>query len=131
MREIKFRVWDKIQKEWIDGEWIKISLDGVVNNFHLDAYSGYYDTCDNCIISEFTGLRDKKRTKEFPDGQPIFEGDIVKDGEIIMQVVYNEKYASFSLRNPGWMYDHFFNEASRPEDCEIIGNIYEHSYLLK
>lgn len=29
-------------------------------------------------VGQDTGLKDKKRTEEFPDGQPIYQGDIVK-----------------------------------------------------
>lgn len=36
---------------------------------------------------------------------------------------------SWTLTRKGWMYDHFFGEAEDPEDCEIVGNIFDDSQL--
>ena len=58
----------------------------------------------------------------------IFENDILKCGSCTI-VHWNEKYASWTLTRKGWMYDHFFGEAEDPEDCEIVGNIFDDSQL--
>ena len=41
----------------------------------------------------------------------------------------NEKYASWTLTRKGWMYNHFFGEAQDPEECVIIGNIFDNPEL--
>ena len=38
--------------------------------------------CSSPKIVQFTGLRDRKRTVEYPNGQEIYEGDIIKYGVI-------------------------------------------------
>ena len=63
MREIKFRVWDGKDMLNID-HWTLSMI-----NQHIP---------ENHIIMQFTGLHDQKRTKEYPKGQPIYEGDIVE-----------------------------------------------------
>lgn len=75
MDRAKYRAWDKKAKKmrrvvaltWRGDGFGTIELD---NNEYYDA--------DDIILMQFTGLKDKKRTKEFPDGQPIYEGDIIE-----------------------------------------------------
>lgn len=31
----------------------------------------------------------------------------------------------------GWMYDHFFGETEDPEDCIVVGNIFDNPQLKK
>lgn len=76
---------------------------------------------DESTICQCTGLRNKS-------GKLIFENDILKCGSCTI-VHWNEKYASWTLTRKGWMYDHFFGEAEDPEDCEIVGNIFDDSQL--
>lgn len=57
-----------------------------------------------------------------------FENDILKCGSCTI-VHWNEKYASWTLTRKGWMYNHFFGEAQDPEECVIIGNIFDNPEL--
>ena len=40
-------------------------------------------------------------------------------------------YASWALERKGWVYDHFFGEAEDPEDCIVVGNIFDNPQLKK
>lgn len=44
---------------------------------------------------------------------------------------WNKKYASWALERKGWVYDHFFGEAEDPEDCIVVGNIFDNPQLKK
>jgi uncharacterized phage protein (TIGR01671 family) len=75
-------------------------------------------------ITQFTGLKDK-------DWKDIYEGDILKAGDYICVVNWNEKFASFCVNKKGWMFSHFFEEHCETQNVEVIGNIYENPELLK
>lgn len=37
----------------------------------------------------------------------------------------------WALERKGWVYDHFFGEAEDPEDCIVVGNIFDNPQLKK
>lgn len=63
-RVIKFRVWDNV--------------DYMSSPFTLqDLQDKKIQFTEQCVLMQFIGLKDSKRTEEYPDGQNIFEGDIL------------------------------------------------------
>jgi hypothetical protein len=93
MREIKFRAWDKETKT------MQYNVSFLYNNAE---------------IMQFTGILDK-------NGKEIYEGDIVKRGTTISDIIW-EDYG-FKLRKGNSICD-----VNKP--IEIIGNIYESPELL-
>jgi len=80
-------------------------------------------------LGQFSGLRDSKRTTEFPEGQMIFEGDILEEEEgFYFEVVWEKADAKFRLqwRTKGYQWP----EWNRGVKMRVIGNIHEHKYLL-
>ena len=152
MREIKFRAWDKEEKEMIyHGNSIEISLEGNVY-YSMDGL----DEEPRYIIMQYTGLKDK-------NGKEIYEGDIVRDGidgEVIWEgkgkiikapygkVFYNTNGAYFDIEMIGVgiyeqegeqiqnlhmnHYDGVYQwiERKNQSKLEVIGNIYENKELL-
>ena len=87
-------------------------------------------------LMQFTGLRDSKRTEEYPGGQEIFEGDIVlcsgignnANEEYNTEIVFCEEKAAFMLDAGCELFG--FTEMSELCEIEVIGNIYENPELI-
>ena len=120
MREIKFRAWKKSANRMLD--WAELCamprLCNVLNGEYLEA------------VMQYTGLHDKKRTEEYPDGQEIYEGDIVTEDEQLWKIVWDvNKLAGFEAQNEDD--ENYYLGGAGWERCEVIGNIYENPELLE
>ena len=78
---------------------------------------------DHNTICQYTGLTDK-------NGNKIWENDIIRCGRNTV-VSWDEHFASWCLTRKGWLFKHFFGESQNPEDCEVIGNIFDNPELLE
>lgn len=136
MREIKFRAWHKEIKRmgivevlsqhaaWVCGEHI---------NFDYPLFE--------LELMQYTGINDK-------NGREIYEGDIVVQygidwdkidldsmeyedypQKVVMTDVVSLERFRYWLKNEKWGYEG--EELIDPEECEVIGNIYENPELLE
>jgi hypothetical protein len=122
MREIKFRIYDKIDKEYIDPSDFQISCDDgelyksvpVPLSSHLSAGLEYVSQ-SRYIVEQYTGLKDKNGTKIFKGDKVLIDvevGVIEYDNKNAMFVVNLDNVCvNFSTHNSKWF--------------EIIGNVHE------
>nr|DAZ50265.1 MAG TPA: YopX protein [Caudoviricetes sp.] len=135
MREILFR--GRISKnEWVYG----LPIEGeplmgggketcIVTKPGLSYYDGVLMTYDECVevdpdtVGQFTGLTDKNGTK-------IFEGDIVRYGDTIHRVVFEQRNGTAYF---GLVYAACetlpFGHYQDLKQIEVIGNIYDNPEL--
>jgi uncharacterized phage protein (TIGR01671 family) len=131
MREIKFRVWDKLAERMIyphndNQQHFIIDLNGQFHN--LQNGSGG----DDYVIQQYTGLTDS-------NDDPIYEGDILKNhydvgNNIIGQVLYESDHGGYIFQwkriRKGRGQDYKNLNCDVAFESVIVGNIFEHSELL-
>ena len=119
MREIKFRAWDKINKEMFNVE----SINFQERRVYRDVVS--YRDFNDIELMQYTGLKDKNEKE-------IYEGDIFFEsfGERYYKVIFEN--ASFRAEFGGDFDEYSFDLIDVvAQGCEVVGNIYENSELIK
>ncbi len=135
LQQRKYRAWQNQEQkmyEVLGIDWFNKKL--------LLATNGVPAWCDMTplTIMEYTGLRDRKRTPEYPEGQEICVGDIVQfpillkesdDGEYKDTIVKDT--VAFDRELAGFTVSELDDPlAMHSNECEIIGNIYANPELL-
>lgn len=140
MRELKFRAWDNLEKDYLNEE------DMAINNLNNIFIFEIYDKNDTDlwytrllpdpdnkrhVIEQYTGLKDK-------NGREIYEGDIVsvRDSPVVVEDEKGVCYVAWSSVLAGFILKgsdaYKFDEQSLSDlKLIIIGNIHENSELLE
>lgn len=125
MREIKFRAWDKDNKEMVAVQMIDCDRNHVMARSPKGA-TGYIKRRENIELMQFTGLHDKS-------GKEIYEGDIVLVRKDMAQHDYHARIdwfvGGYVIRLPNVSTD-WISEFEASEELEVIGNIHENAELL-
>lgn len=125
MREIKFRAWDKEQKEWV-----KYSITDNIPIFCHNTSRWRTDKAgERFVLSQYTGLKDK-------NNREIYEGDVIKAisfARWIGVVEYSDENSAFIFDDLDKKYrgDSIVFMSQFDQGFKILGNIYENPELLK
>ena len=128
-RELKFRAWDNLKKEWLKRKVYHFNPhfnEEGIGEFRLSQHP------EGFTIQQYTGLKDR-------NGNDIYEGDICNAGIVIGDVNYSiggfylasnplmEYFKGYpdnmNVLSPDWDYSWI--------DVEVIGNVMQNPELLK
>ena len=115
MGEIKFRVWCITNNKMKDRVRYANRDGGIL-------YCPDYESDDNYILMQYTGLKDK-------NGKGIYEGDVITNGLVAEQVIFSKQAFRLKTTEPEKFSDEILYFVPTTS-FEIIGNIYENSDLL-
>ncbi len=141
MREILFRGKTLIGRKWLEGDIAHCGIGVFISDPH-----GNFRRIATTTIGQYTGLTDR-------NGKKIFEGDILKFGDFIVYVVWNDETFAWECQRAddahyGYHCDHCqigkgdwglidlgYISSERiitgEMTTEIIGNIHDNPELLK
>ena len=115
---IKFRAWDKENKEMVEVELLGKRV--------LLVKDGEWENIENFEVMQYTGLKDK-------NGKEIYEGDLLKHPTgVVAEIKYENDVASFVAvytANDDMEMNHLDREIIKK--CEVVGNIFENPELLE
>lgn len=134
MREVLFRGKRITDGKWVYGSFCMDALeqknglcgvDGFIRLYdHIEGKMQMYEV-DRETVCQYTGLTDK-------NGSKIFEGDIVRYGETVHEVVFEQRNGTAYF---GLVYSPLetlpFGHYQDLKQIEIIGNIHENPELLE
>lgn len=131
MRELKFRAWDNLKKEWLKKKVYHFNphfnAEGI-GEFRLPQHPQGH------TIQQYTGMKDRK-------GVEVYEGDIVVekiteemaangDSAIIGKVYFAA--GTFMIDGDGPLYNHVHSLSPDVlEDFIVAGNMFQNPELLK
>lgn len=126
----RFRVWDKEKKIFVGHRYCYLDGDG---DFILSTYkSSLWIECaqiyaipleeninrENYIVQQCTGLKDC-------DGKLIFEGDLLKFYDNVLEVKWSDYGVGLCFYHPGKNANPLFISPNDSKNLKIIGNIFE------
>ncbi len=125
MRTIKFRGFNKKNKQWLYGFYLQNRGAHFVCPDEFATGKSWEDyEVDPDSLGQFTSLKDKK-------GCEIYEGDVIKVGEIKALLEVRFVRGVFAFLWYGNLDDEFPCNSPTQEWAEVVGNIHDNPELIK
>ncbi|MDP4127774.1 MAG: YopX family protein [Bacillota bacterium] len=118
MRELRFRVWDKVKKKMLKPQAISFDTQNSVP-FAVSVPGRSWEPIGKYELLQWTGFSDQ-------NGINVYEGDLVKISSVIYKIIWNETLASFELEDLGSSTRRTINAI---ECGGVIGNQFENANL--
>lgn len=147
MRDILFRGISIENGKFVEGYYIKERVLGKVRTTVVhtitpplmanDPYCLEKIIIKPATLGQYIGLRDKKRTKDYPEGQRVFEGDVVRCQEdeslpeFVGVIEYEKLDAAWWVHNRNKEEAFYLYDAGRDFEIEVIGSIHTNPELIK
>ena len=134
MREIKFRAWDKTDKEMVNVDLIMFNDKTTLEKAHILDERNDVHYLNDVELMQYTGLKDK-------NGVEIYEGDIIEHHYGLTKVIYGRSHnemgelrESVGFLRVGINNNDLWCTTSLTyglKSYEVIGNIYQNPELLE
>lgn len=133
-RELKFRGWDTVAKEWCYG-YETLGGFNLIGEVVLMGELGRYPLehlLNNIIFTEFTGLKDSM-------GTDIYEGDLIELGGAGSRYIYEVRYEDGKFVGYHWLNKDWgkWGDIHRLSEMDfskythkVIGNIFQNPELI-
>jgi len=118
LKELKFRVWDKVMEKMFKPQAISFDIQKSVP-FAVSVPGRSWEQIGKFVLLQWTGLVDE-------NGVDVYEGDFVKISSIVYMVIWNEIQAAFELIQLGSSAKQEINSVAKGI---ILGNKFEFANL--
>ncbi len=118
MRELKFKVWDKVKEKMLIPQAISFDTQSSVP-FAVSVPGRSWEPIGKFQLLQWTGFSDE-------NGIDVYEGDLVKTSSVIYKVIWNARLATFELIEHG---SSGKRELSAVECGGVIGNDFQKSRI--
>jgi len=120
LREVKFKVWDKVKGKMLKPQAISFDTQSSAL-FAVSVPGRSWEPIGKFELLQWTGFSDK-------DGINVYEGDLVEISSVIYKVIWNETLATFELVELGSSSSR--NISAIKCGC-VIGNEFENANLYQ
>jgi uncharacterized phage protein (TIGR01671 family) len=120
LREIKFKVWDKVKEQMLKPQAISFDTQTSVP-FAVSVPGRSWEPIGKFELLQWTGLSDQ-------NGTDVYEGDLVKISSVIYKVHWNDIQATFELVELG---NSSMHDVSIITSGGVIGNEFQNSNLYQ